>query len=162
MKKEIITLFLALATCLGAWAGNPARIERLVGEYKGHRGFEVVTMGRLGMNLMRNVAILSGDLDRDEREAMKSLQNINKIVAVDFEDAAYSSRSGFTAKLEEILKDMPLLMEMRDDGETVRIYGKEEGTYIRDFVLYDTDGELIYFEGLVQPGHIDGLKDWVL
>ena len=96
------------------------------------------------------------------REAMKSLQNINKIVAVDFEDAAYSSRSGFTAKLEEILKDMPLLMEMRDDGETVRIYGKEEGTYIRDFVLYDTDGELIYFEGLVQPGHIDGLKDWVL
>lgn len=162
MKKEIITLFLALATCLGAWAGNPAKIESLVGQYKGHLGFEVVTLGRVGMNMLRSAAILSGDLDRDEREALKHLSGIKKIVAVDFDDASFTTRASFTEKLEKILAGMELLVEMRDDGDTVRIYGIDDGSYIRDCVLYSTDGELLYVQGQFKPEHMEGLKDLVL
>ena len=44
MKKAIITLCIALAATVSAWAGGPAKVEALVRQYKGEEGFEVVTL----------------------------------------------------------------------------------------------------------------------
>ena len=149
MKKAFITFLLVLATCISAWAGDHSRVESLVSQYKGHEGFEVVSMGRLGMSLIRGAVRISGDLDAEDRAALRVFSDIKKLVIVDFEDADPLVRAQFTRKLEKVLNKMELVIEVKDDGETFQVFGKESGNRIKDCVLYCSDGALIYTVGSI-------------
>lgn len=159
MKKAIITFTIALVTALCTWAGNPAKLESLIRQYKGQEGFEVVSLGRLGMSLIKNAAILSGDLDEEDRVALQAFNGIRKLVVVDFEDAREERKVQFTTQLEQVLGEMELVMEMRDSGETVRVYGIDQGTSIQDCILYSSDGALIYAQGTIELQYLGDLME---
>lgn len=147
MKKALLTLALLAATLFTAWAGKPEKLERLAKQYKNEDGFEMVSMGRLGMSLFRGVVSLSGDLDDEDREALKLFTGLNKLIVIDFEDIPAAKKEAFAAKVERILSGMELILEAKDEGDFARIYGIDNGNKIRDCVLYSSDGTLIVTRG---------------
>ena len=147
MKKALLSVIVALAAALSAWAGKPARVQNLVNQYKHHEGFEVVSLGRLGTSLIKGVIRVSSDLDAEDRAALKAFTDIKRITIVDFEDAEPGVKERFSRKVENILNDMELIMEASDDGERVKIYGVESGSQIKDCMLYSSSGTLIMTEG---------------
>ena len=159
MKKAILSLCIALVTCMSAWAGSPDKLEKLVRQYKGQEGFEVVTLGRLGLNLIKGAALLSGDLDQEDRAALKVFSGIKKLTVVDFEDANPLLKEKFSNKAEKILDRMELIMEMQDSGEKLRIYGTEDGNRIKDCILYSSDGALILVSGSLDMDKVGELME---
>ena len=147
MKKAFITIIIALAAGLSAWAGKPAKVHSLVNQYKHHEGFEVVSLGRLGTSLIKGAISLSSDLDREDRKALKVFTDIKRLVIVDFEDADPAVKERFARKLERILDDMELILEANEDGERVQIFGIEDGSRVKDCILYSSDGAVIITEG---------------
>ena len=135
MKKTVLTLLLFTATLFTAWAGKPEKLENLARKYRGEEGFEMISMGRLGMGLLRGVAKISGD----------------------FEDIPAAKKSAFTAKAEKILSGMDLILEAKDSDESVRIYGIDDGDSVRDCVLYSSDGALIVTKGKFSLQHLGEL-----
>ena len=51
MKKAFLTILITCTAALTAWAGTPAKLERLVQQYKGQEGFDVVSIGPIGVSL---------------------------------------------------------------------------------------------------------------
>ena len=144
---------------MSAWAGSPDKLEKLVRQYKGQEGFEVVTLGRLGLNLIKGAALLSGDLDQEDRAALKVFSGIKKLTVVDFEDANPLLKEKFSNKAEKILDRMELIMEMQDSGEKLRIYGTEDGNRIKDCILYSSDGALILVSGSLDMDKVGELME---
>ena len=147
MKKTVITFLLLTATLLTAWAGKPEKLERLARQYKGEDGFEMVSIGRLGLRLFGGIAAASGDLDKEERAALKVFKGLNKLIVIDFEEIPQARKAAFATKVEKILDGMDLILESKDKEETCRIYGIDDGKDIRDCVLYSSDGSLIVTKG---------------
>ena len=148
MKKALLTVIIALAAGLSAWAGKPAKVYNLVNQYKHNEGFEVVSLGRLGTTLLKGVISLSAsEMDAEDKAALKVFTDIKRVVIVDFEDVQPSVKEHFSRKVEKILDDMELILEASEDGDRVRIYGVEDGSRVKDCILYSSDGALIITEG---------------
>lgn len=147
MKKVVLTLLVALCALSCAQAGNPSKVESLVNQYRKSEGFEVFSMGRLGLSLIKVAAVASGELDEEDRAVLAQFNGIRRITIVDFEGASAQVKSAFTGKLEKVLDKMELIMEAKDGGETMRIYGIDKGDKIRDCILYCNDGTLICTHG---------------
>jgi len=149
MKKAFLTILITFTTALAAWAGVPVKLERLIQQYKGQDGFDVVSVGPVGLTLLRGAASLSGELDREERAALKSFRGIRKLVVVDYEDCDPAVRTRFDEQVKHILSGMTLILEAKDSSDAVRIYGTENGDAVQDCILYDSDGSLIFFRGRI-------------
>lgn len=147
MKKALLTVIIALVAGIGAWAGKPAKVHNLVRQYKGCEGFEVVSLGRVGTSLIKGVIRVSADMDAEDKAVFNAFTNIKRLAIVDFEDAQPEVKERFVRKLERILEDMELIMEANDDGEHISIYGVEDGSSVKDCILYSSDGALIITEG---------------
>lgn len=147
MKKAFLTILITCTAALTAWAGTPAKLERLVQQYKGQEGFDVVSIGPIGVSLLRGAATLSGDLDREDRAALKKFRGIRKLVIVDYEDVDPAEKKRFDEKVKKLLSGMELILETKDDSDVMRIYGTDDGSAIKDCILYNNDGSLIYVKG---------------
>lgn len=134
-----------------------AAIDKIMKEadaYSGKPGFEVLSLGPAELGLTRSLAKLAARLDEDDdedlEEALILLDGLKKILIVDYEDASARDKDSFNRKIRKILDPLDLLMEAKDEGETVKIYGKssENGEEIRNFVLFcPEDGDLICIKG---------------
>ena len=131
MKKIISILLLAVMT---AGTTIPAKtvtdtrkvdakaVIDLIKEYKLQEGFEIVSVGGLGLGLVRMIAKASADCPED-REMLEILDNLNRILVVEYEDAGQSGRDSFNRKMEDILEGREKIMEIKDEGETLNLYG---------------------------------------
>ncbi len=142
-----------------AWAGKPEKLERLARQYKGDEGFEMVSIGNLGLRLVRGISSVAGDLDAEDREALKVFKGLRKLIIIDFEDIPSARKATFTARAEKILKGMDLIMEAKDKDESVRIYGIDNGKSVRDCILYSSDGALIVTKGRLNMEAIGKLME---
>ena len=149
MKKAILTVIIALAAGLSAWAGKPDKVQNLVHQYKDNDGFEVISLGRVGTSLIKGVAKVAADMDEEERKALKVFSGIKRLTIVGFEDAQPQVKERFAKKLGKILDDMELIMEINDKGESVRFYGVEEDSCIKNCIMYGSDCALIITEGVI-------------
>jgi len=165
MKTKTITLIMTLGilflfvNCAGnaADARRPAgknKINSLVNDFRREEGFEIIKLGSFSMNLLRLAVKFSddGDMDEDDRKAMKALSGIKAMTVVDYEDAPKSVRDRFTARLDRILAGNELLLEAKDDGETVRIYASpaKDSSMVKDIIIHNpSDGALVCFFGTV-------------
>lgn len=141
------TLLLALLLLVPA-AGRGAetakrtpqgRIVSLVSEYRSCEGFEVIRFGGLALTALRQAVRLSDDFDReDTRLALALTKGIRKMVVVDYGDAQDDARRRFTRRLDKLLDGSDLLMEARDGGDSVRIFGVTDGdgSVLRDVVVH--------------------------
>lgn len=154
MKKLLVTFVLTLQMVGCAMAG-PAGIQNLVSQYRYREDVDVISVGPMGMSLLRMVAGASSGLDREVLDLLRVTRDIRRITIVDFEDSAV--RDHLAGKIERELEGMELIMEAKDDGERVQIFGHDDGKTIRDFILYTSDGTLIMTRGKVDADKIIAL-----
>ena len=158
MKKILLTLSLVLCLVPTAWAGNPAgKIRTLMNEFRDEPGFEVVDMGPLALGLIRAAARTEAKND-DDRKALQVFKDIKRLTILDFSDAEASRKEKFLRKAKRVLADEEMLMEAKDDGETVRIYGLSNaaGNILEDIIILAGDA-LISVRGKIRADLIGEL-----
>lgn len=149
MKKLLITLTILLAGTL-AWAGNPAaKVQTLVNEFRHNEGFDGITLGPLGLSLVKTLALSDSDMDAEDREVLKAFTHIRRLSILDFEDARPDVKERFVSRVKKILEGMELILEAKDDGSRLSIYGIDSGKEIKDCILFDPSGTLICVRGSV-------------
>ena len=150
---------LALTTVMGAWAGTPEKIGDIVKQYSHREGFEVMNLGRFLVGTLRAAALLDSDMDEEDRAALNAFSRVNRLVVVDFEDASEADKTSFRRKVEKVLDKMELIMEAKDSGKTIRIYGIQDDTNLKDVILYSSDGTLLSVSGSIDLEHIGELME---
>lgn len=148
MKKLLVTLTILL-TGTFLWAGVPAKVQTLMNEYKHHDGFDHVSIGPLGMTLMKGIILSDKDLDAEDRAALGAFESIRRLTILDFEDAQADVKARFISKLQHILNGMDLILETKDSDSRLSIYGVDDGRTVRDCILFDPDGTLIVVRGKI-------------
>ncbi len=136
----IIGVILILAFTTNVYAARQlksASIINLVGKYRNTNGFEIVTVGSLGLGLTRLLAKLSTD-DPEDKAKIEMIEGIEKLVVVEYEDADIEARNEFNAKVASLLSKAEKILEVKDDGETVNIYGTSSGNgaAINDLIIF--------------------------
>ena len=141
-----------------AWAGNPSgKIRTLVNDFRDQPGFEVVEMGPVALGLIR-VAARGEVKNDDDRKALQVFKDIKRLTILDFSDADAAHKEKFLRKARRILADEEMLMEAKDGGETVRIYGLSNaaGDILEDIILLAEDA-LISVRGKIRADLIGEL-----
>ena len=155
MKKAIIVLAFLLVPVM-TFALVPGgkiskiKVSSLVSQYRGKQGVEVIEIGRLGTALLKGVAAMADGNDKDTREALTALKGIKGLTIISYEDAEAVLKQKINGKVEKMLKGVELLMEAKDDGETMRIYGtfNEKTGKVSDVGIFSpTDGTFIFLVG---------------
>jgi len=149
-----------MALCLAstAWAGNPGgKIRSLVTSFKGTEGFDVVDLGGPAMLLLKAAARAEVD-DPEDRAAMDLFRSLRRLTVVDYSEAAPEKREKFLRKLDRILAGEEVLMEAKDGGEKVAIYGltSKDGSRIDDIIIR-ADDALISVRGSIRTDQVEAL-----
>ena len=160
MKKILITLLMILSLGTAAQAGkanqNP-QLKTLVSSYKGTEGFEIVEFGGVALSLLRAAARSAVETEED-RQALELFKGLKRFTIVDFSEASDEAREKFLRKANRILDHGEMLMEAKDGGETVRIYGSstKDENLLEDIVLLANDALLIV-RGTIRIDQIEAL-----
>lgn len=163
MKKIIfVVLSLWLAASSGI-AGNrnveTRNIINIISEYKHVPGVQVISVGKLGLGLAKVIANMSAETEED-RAALAILNGINKVVVVTYEDATEAKQKEFNSKLSKLLNNAEKILEVKDEGDTVNIYGTSVngGESIDDLMIFiPEDYTLICILGSISAERIADL-----
>ena len=151
-----MVLSLGTAAQAGQRNQNP-QLRTLVTSYKGTEGFEVVDLGGVALGLLRAAARTAVETEED-RAALELFNGIKRLTVVDFSEAADSARETFLRKAKKFLADGDMLLEAKDGGETVRIYGSSshDGNLLEDIVILSEDA-LLMVRGSIRMDQIENL-----
>lgn len=139
------------------------RINSLIQEFKAYDGFEAIRVGPMLLSIAKPFirAEMREETDEEEREemmmALSMINGIKRIQVATYEDCSEQIRERFNARLEPLLKRVSILMEVKDDGETVRIYGKtsRNGRYLDDLLIHiPEEGVLVCLYGRFDMDHV--------
>ena len=158
MKKILLTLCMVLCLVPTAWAGNPAgKLRTLVDEFRNEPGFEMVDMGPIALGLIRAAARGEAKTEED-RKALQIFKDIKHLTVLDFSDAEAARKEKFLRKAKRVLADEEVLMEAKDEGETVRVYGLSNaaGDILEDIIILAGDA-LISVRGKIRADLIGEL-----
>ena len=117
----IITLLPSLGISLSADSKEMNKVNILVKEYSLEPDFQVLSFGRLGLSFVK--ALIKADMDEDTRMLLAAVRNVKRITIASYEDCNSSVKERFAARLSRILNKDTLLLQAKDSGETVEIYG---------------------------------------
>ncbi len=168
--KIIIAFFIAAAvaagTCFNAGAQTTGAksedVINLVHSYSGKDGFQVISVGKFGINIAKVFAKKSAETKEEKKEIMEFMDGLQQMVVVDFEDAADSQKAEFKSKIADFLKNSEKIVEMKDKGESMNIYGSssDDGETIDDLIIYaPEDCALICLFGKVSAKNISEMMD---
>ena len=176
MKKSftLLVLCLTLAGTMACGGNTPKKISqnrietlisRLQSDVAGNKtdgderislpGLKVVSTGGLdmvsvGKFWLSTAMKFAGQEDEDVMEAAKLMKEIKKVLIVSYEDCEENLRTNFSDKISKTLSGCDLLMEAKDDGEAMSIYGttSRNGKTVEDIVLFAPEScALICFFG---------------
>lgn len=150
--KKIITIMLitVFTACVGMQvlvAGIPAvqqtrkvnssAVTNLVRGYGSVEGFEVVSVGSLGLGLVKLISNIAVE-DEEDKAALAVLDNLRRVVVVDYEDAEKPQKDAFVQKMTDLLEGAEKIIEVKDEGETLNIYGtcSDKGDTIDDLIVF--------------------------
>ncbi len=157
----LVLTFLMPYASAGERKFKTREIIGLVNEYKSEQGFDVVSVGSFGLGLVKLVAKMEADTEED-RQALRILDNINKVLVVEYEGASDAVRTAFGSKLGHILENAEKVLEVKEDGENLNIYGTsaDDGGSIDDLMIYvPEDCTLICILGSVSMEDIGSLVE---
>ena len=158
MKKILITLLMLVSLGTAAWAGEQNnQLRNLVSSYKGTEGFDVVDVGGVSLSLLKAAARTAAETEED-RAALKLFNGLKRLTVVDFSEAAPDVKDKFLRKVNRILKGGEMLLEAKDGGETVRIYGtsSDDGNLLEDVALLAGEA-LIFVRGSIRADQVAAL-----
>lgn len=142
MKRLVLIFSILLSVSAGAATTgktvSKARITATILECRGYSGTEMVNLGRIKTAALKGVLRLTSINDPDAREVLRHMKGIRGITILDFEGCSGADKARISKKLERALSGSEMLMEAKDQGEKMQIYGVvDENTDVaRDFVLY--------------------------
>ena len=154
--KKIIFMLAVLLVPVMSLAMDPGgkiskvKVSSLASQYRGKQGVEVIEIGRLGTALLKGVAAMADGNDKDTREALMALKGIKGLTIISYEDAQAELKQKINGKVEKMLSGVDLLMEAKDEGETMRIYGtySEKTGKVSDVAMFSpTEGTFIFLVG---------------
>ena len=151
-------MVLSLGTA--AWAGQRTQspqLRSLVSSYKGTEGFEVVELGGVALGLMKAAARSAAETEED-RQAMALFKGLKRLTVVDFSDASDHAKETFLRKVNKILAHDEMLMEAKDSGETIRIYGSstKDENLLENIVILASEA-LIFVRGTIRVDQVGAL-----
>ena len=158
MKKILITLCMVLCLAPAAWASNQSgKLRTLVNEYRNEPGIEVVDLGSVALGLMRATIRTQAENEQD-RKALELLRSIKRLTILDCADADPSVKDSFLRKAKRILASEEMLLEAKDGGETVRVYGlsSDDGNLLEDVIILAEDA-LISIKGKIRMDQVTDL-----
>ena len=112
-------------------------------------GVDIVSVSSFWMNKAMKLAARS-EGDDNLKEAASLMKSLKKLMVVSYDDCEEGLKGSFTKKISKALDGCELLMEARDDGESVSIYGvsSKDGKTVEDIVLFTPENHaLICFFG---------------
>ena len=137
---------------------NSGAVTDLIREYNLTEGFETVSVGGLGLGLIKMIAKPS--MDEEERAALEIMDGLRRIVVLDYEDADSSKRESFTRKMTEILDSAEKIIEVKDEEDILNIYGTcaDDGDSIDDLMIFSPgDCSLICLFGSISSQKVADL-----
>lgn len=116
---------------------NSGDMASLVREYNLYQGFDVVSVGGLGLGLVKMIAKASAENEED-RMALEVIDGLRKIIVVDYMAAEQDRKDSFSRKAAGLLKNAEKIIEVKEDGETVNVYGTaaSDGDRIDDLIVF--------------------------
>lgn len=114
-----------------------ARLNSLISVCRTYKDVEIVKVGNVGMSLLKLAARMSVE-DEEDREALRAMNGIKSISVMDYSECRAGDRDAISARIDHLFAGKTPIMEVKDDGEAMFIYGvvSEDGSRIGDFVLY--------------------------
>jgi hypothetical protein len=158
MKKILFTLCMVLCLVPAARAAEqPEQIRTLVNEYRDEPGVEVVDLGSIALGLLRATIRTQAGNEQD-RKALDVLRSIKRLTVMDLSDAAPDVRERFLRKAKQALAGEEMLLEAKDGGENVRVYGvsSADGSVLHDITVL-ADDALICIKGKIRMHQIGEL-----
>ena len=137
---------------------NSGAVTDLIREYNMTEGFETVSVGGLGLGLIKMIAKPS--MDEEERAALEIMDGLRRIVVLDYEEADSSKRESFTRKMTEILDSAEKIIEVKDEEDILNIYGTcaDDGDSIDDLMIFSPgDCSLICLFGSISSQKVADL-----
>lgn len=165
MKKitfAIIAFMLAILPLIHASKPkevNTTALFSLIRDFKTEKGVEVVSLGRIALRFATGIVSAQADSE-EERLSLEMLKGVTKLVVVDYEDASDNVKQRFNSSVMKILEKSEKLMEIKDDGESVDIYGvpSADGTVLKDCVIMSQeDCSMICVMGRIPLDKINAL-----
>ena len=154
--KSIFLILIATALFLVSCDDNSG-VSKAFSKYGHERGVTYITVP----GWVIGIAARFGDLDKEEREI---LDCIDKVKVLSVEDNSLNSRINlhreFYNKINEN-HEFEELLTVNDQKENVTIFGKMEGTVIREMVILvgGDDNALVYVKGEIKPELLDNKID---
>ena len=134
----ILGLWLTACSCIAENKHvNTSNVINTIGEYKDVSGVQVISAGKLILGLGKFAAKLSVDSE-EERAALEILNGIDKVVVLNYEDAAEAQKNELNARFSNLFNQTETILEVKEDGATVNIYGTSvnEGESIDDLMIF--------------------------
>lgn len=114
------------------------QLASLVSDFRQTDGFHVIRIGSLGTSIAKSIMKRAAKEDEDIKLVSNIAEGIDKLVVMEFEEASDSDKERFRNSLKGCLRGSELLLEAKDDGDMVSIYGvpSEDASTIKDFIFY--------------------------
>lgn len=160
--KRIIFVLLMLSVTIAGNAGTKTvdSLTSIVNEYSAEPGCEVVSVGKLGINIARFFVNLSAET-KEDKDVVALFDKLNKLLVVDYEGMEVSKRQQFNSKLTDLFAGVEKIIEVKDEEDVVNIYGTlgNGGETLEDVIIYlPEDYALICFIGSID---FDKLSDLI-
>ena len=155
MKKLLIlsAVLILPVVCSAICPGGKVskrKVASVISHYKNKTGVEVIDLGWLGTSLVKSVVRLADSDDKDTRQALAMMKGLKGISIMSYEESSPSLKAQINSHLETALKGSELLMEVKDEGNRMRIYGStdEKTGKVGDLAVFAPDeGSFIFLSG---------------
>lgn len=163
MKKFLLIIAALLAVSVqdgSARKVSRSRITSVISECSKYEGAETIRLGGLATGAVKGIVRLAAIADPDARTALQLMKGVKALSVFTYDDCSEADKKKITRKLDRALSGTDVLIEAKDDGEKMRIYGIADDDKVRDFVLYTpSDCTIICIFGSVAMESIKKLMD---
>ena len=154
MKRLILSL-LIITTGVALFA-QPAGFDRLYYQYRGEEGVVALKIPGFVMKLAASMA----DLDRDERELLRSLRSVTVLT---IEETNLYPGLNFTEEinLSDENRGYRVLLEAHEDQEDVIIAAREKNGKLTDLIVVvgGDDNTLVHVRGRMDSDLLENLAE---
>lgn len=148
MKRTLLILIALLAMATTGMAQQT--VNGLFNRYEDKAGAEYKNLGSLLMGIIKTFAA-------DKSEEGQVIKSIKSIKVLDLEECTPEVKQEFAQKARNLKpRGMELLMQMKDDGENVCIWGKMKKETVRQLLIV-TDDKMVKIKGKFDLNGISNL-----
>ena len=152
MKRYIFVLLMLVLSVSGlAKTRTSTSIISIINDFRSEPGCDVVSVGNLGLDLIKIIGKLSVD-SKEDKDVLSVFDGINKILVVDYEEMETAKRQELNSRFANVLDGMEKIIEVKDEEDTLLVYGTtgKDGDSLKDVIVYiPEDCALICFWGSV-------------